>query len=75
LERLDLITTLLPVAALAQSLQGPCTLKELSLGDLDDTDCSNSGGLDSNVSLEVLDVRENIFTHNGACQFFELLPR
>jgi hypothetical protein len=65
------------IAALAQSLQGPCTLKKLSLRDcdLDDTGLLQLGeALTSNISLEDLDVRENDITHNGACQFFELLP-
>jgi hypothetical protein len=75
LERLDLITTLLPVAALAQSLQGPCTLKELSLGDPTTRDCSAREALTSNVSLEVLDVRDNDFHPQRSLSFFELFPR
>jgi Ran GTPase-activating protein (RanGAP) involved in mRNA processing and transport len=66
------------IAALAQSLRGPCTLKELSLVrcSLDDTGLLKLGeALTSNVSLEILGVRRNNFTHNGACQFFELLPQ
>jgi hypothetical protein len=81
LERLDLDgndVTSCGVTALAQSLQGPCTLKELNLFrcNLDDTGLLKLGeALTSNVSLEGLDVRVNDITHNGACQFFELLPQ
>jgi hypothetical protein len=63
---------------LARCLQGPCTLKKLSLRDcdLDDTGLLQLGeALTSNVSLELLDVSENDFTHNGACQFFALLAQ
>jgi hypothetical protein len=66
------------IAALTQSLQGPCTLKKLSLVycDLDDTGLLKLGeALTSNVSLEDLGVGGNDITHNGACQFFELLPQ
>jgi Ran GTPase-activating protein (RanGAP) involved in mRNA processing and transport len=66
------------IAALAQSLQGPCALKELSIRrcDLDDTELLQLGdALTSNGSLDDLDVRYNDFTHNGASQFFELLPQ
>jgi Leucine-rich repeat (LRR) protein len=65
------------ITALAHSLQGPCTLKELSLigCNLDDTGLLKLGeALTTNVSLEDLDVRGNHYTHDGACQFFELLP-
>jgi hypothetical protein len=81
LERLDLDgndVTSCGVTALAQSLQGPCTLKELSLTrcDLDDTGLLKLGeALTTNISLELLDVRQNNFTHNGTCQFLELLPQ
>jgi Ran GTPase-activating protein (RanGAP) involved in mRNA processing and transport len=47
---------------------------ELRSCDLDDTGLLTREALTSNVSLEVLDVRCNDFTHNGA-QFFELLPQ
>jgi Ran GTPase-activating protein (RanGAP) involved in mRNA processing and transport len=65
------------IAALAEGLQGPCTLKELSLKacGLDDTDLLKLGeALTSNISLEVLDVRENDYSRDGASQFFKLLP-
>jgi Ran GTPase-activating protein (RanGAP) involved in mRNA processing and transport len=65
------------IVALAQSLQGPCTLKELSLRScqLDDTGLLKLGeALTSNDALEVLDVGNNYFTHDGASQFFDLLP-
>jgi Ran GTPase-activating protein (RanGAP) involved in mRNA processing and transport len=71
------IVTSCGIAALAQNLQGPCTLKELSLVvcDLDDTGLLKLGeALTTNDTLEVLDVRQNGFTHNGASQFFNLLP-
>jgi hypothetical protein len=77
LESLISITTVLPVAknaALSQDLQGPCTLKELMLRNSTTQAQNPSGGLDSNVSLEVLDC-EYMISHNGACQFFELFPR
>jgi hypothetical protein len=70
--------TICGIAALALSLQGPCTLKKLGLVNcnLDDTGLLKLGeALTSNVSLEGLDVRVNDITHNGACQFFELLPQ
>jgi hypothetical protein len=66
------------IAALLQGLQKPCTLKYLSLQccDLDDTGLLKLGeALTTNDTLEVVDVRENGFTHNGASQFFELLPQ
>jgi Ran GTPase-activating protein (RanGAP) involved in mRNA processing and transport len=66
------------IAALAQSLRGPCTLKELSVAlcRLDDTGLLKLGeALTTNDTLEVLDVRGNEFTHNGASQFFDLLPQ
>jgi Ran GTPase-activating protein (RanGAP) involved in mRNA processing and transport len=66
------------IVALAHSLQGPCTLKKLSLEEcgLDDTGLLKLGeALTSNVSLEVLDVSDNGFSHNGVSQFFELLPQ
>jgi Ran GTPase-activating protein (RanGAP) involved in mRNA processing and transport len=83
LERLDMnfnSVTSCGITALAESLQGPCTLKYLSLSscDLDDTGLLKLGeALTTNVSLEVLDVRGelNDITHNGAGQFFELLPQ
>jgi Ran GTPase-activating protein (RanGAP) involved in mRNA processing and transport len=65
------------IAALAESLRGPCTLKELSLRacDLDDTALLELGeALTSNISLEVLDVRGNDCSRDGASQFFKLLP-
>jgi hypothetical protein len=81
LETLDLdvndVTTC-GIAALAQSLQGPCTLKKLGLTrcDLDDTELLKLGeALTTNVLLEILDVKFNHVTHDGACQFFELLPQ
>jgi hypothetical protein len=61
-----------------ESLQGPCTLKELSLKQcgLDDMGLLNLGeALTTNVSLEVLDVRSNGFTLDGVSYFFELLPK
>jgi Ran GTPase-activating protein (RanGAP) involved in mRNA processing and transport len=66
------------ITALAQSLQGPCALRELNLYgcDLDDAGLLKLGeALTTNVSLEVLNVSANNCTHNGACQFFELLPQ
>jgi hypothetical protein len=66
------------IAELARRLQGPCALKDLSLEGcgLDDTGLLQLGeALTSNVSLEVLDVRKNAFTHNGVSQFFDLLPQ
>jgi hypothetical protein len=66
------------IAALAQSMQGPCTLKKLSLVlcDLDDTGLLQLGeALTSNATLEILNVRSNNFTQNGASQFFDLLPQ
>lgn len=66
------------IAAFAQSLQGLCTLKELILFfcDLDDTGLLKLGeALTSYVSLEVLGVRGRVFTHNGACRFFEPPPQ
>jgi Ran GTPase-activating protein (RanGAP) involved in mRNA processing and transport len=81
LERLDLgcnSVTSCGIAALAPSLQGPCTLKELSLVccDLNDTGLLKLGeALTINVSLEVVDVSLNNLTQNGACQFFDLLPQ
>jgi Ran GTPase-activating protein (RanGAP) involved in mRNA processing and transport len=66
------------IAALAEGLQGPCTLKELCLKacGLDDTDLLKLGrALTFNVSLEVLDVRESDCSRDGANQFFELLPQ
>jgi Ran GTPase-activating protein (RanGAP) involved in mRNA processing and transport len=66
------------IAALAQSLQGPCTLKKLSLirCQLDDTGLLKLGeALTTNEALEILDVRANVFTHNGASEFFYLLPQ
>jgi hypothetical protein len=65
------------IAALAQGLQGPCTLKELRLRDcrLDDTALLKLGeALTTNDALDVLDVKENHFTPDGVSQFFELLP-
>jgi hypothetical protein len=64
------------ISILAQGLQGPCTLKKLSLVacELDDAGLLLLGeALTTNVSLEVIDVRSNDFTHNGASQFFDLL--
>jgi hypothetical protein len=81
LEVLDLdynSVTTCGIAALAQSLQGPCFLKKLSLMccDLDDTGLLKLGeALTTNVSLEVLDVLGNHFTDDGASQFLELLPQ
>jgi Ran GTPase-activating protein (RanGAP) involved in mRNA processing and transport len=73
------IVTSCGIAALAQSLQGPCTLKQLSLRncDLDDVGLLKLGEvLTTNFILEDLDVRlHNSFTHNGASQFFQLLPQ
>jgi Ran GTPase-activating protein (RanGAP) involved in mRNA processing and transport len=66
------------IAALAQSLRGPCTLKELRLRrcQLDDAGLLKLGeALITNEALEVLDVRGNNFTHIGASQFFDLLPQ
>jgi Ran GTPase-activating protein (RanGAP) involved in mRNA processing and transport len=75
----DSAATSCGITALAQSLQGSCTLKRLSLRgcDLDDTGLLKLGeALTTNVSLEMLDVRgNNGFTLNGACQFFGLLPQ
>jgi Ran GTPase-activating protein (RanGAP) involved in mRNA processing and transport len=81
LETLDLsfnTFTTCGIAALAHSLEGPCTLKKLSLRHchLNDTGLVQLGeALTSNVSLEVLDVSGNDYTNNGASQFFELLPQ
>jgi Ran GTPase-activating protein (RanGAP) involved in mRNA processing and transport len=81
LETLDLsfnTFTTCGIAALAHSLEGPCTLKKLSLMGchLNDTGLVRLGEvLTSNVSLEVLGVKYNGFTHNGASQFFDLLPQ
>jgi hypothetical protein len=81
LERLDLDynrVTSCGITVLAQSLQGPCTLKTLGLSGcvLDDAGLLKLGeALTSNVSLEDLYVSGNDFTHDGACQFFELLPQ
>jgi Ran GTPase-activating protein (RanGAP) involved in mRNA processing and transport len=66
------------IAALAHSLQRPCSLKTLNLMccDLNDTGLLMLGeALITNFSLEVLEVYGNDFTHNGACQFVELLPQ
>jgi Ran GTPase-activating protein (RanGAP) involved in mRNA processing and transport len=66
------------IAALAQSLRGPCTLKVLRLRrcQLDDAALLKLGeALITNDALEVLDVRGNNFTHIGASQFFDLLPQ
>jgi Ran GTPase-activating protein (RanGAP) involved in mRNA processing and transport len=81
LETLDLDlngVTSCGITALAQRLQGPCTLKELSLTScgLNDTDLLKLGeALTSNGALEVLDVSNNDFTHYGVSHFFELLPQ
>jgi hypothetical protein len=64
------------IAALAEGLRGPCTLKELSLRacDLNDADLLKLGeALTSNISLEILDVRETDCSRDGASQFFKLL--
>jgi hypothetical protein len=43
---------------------------------LDDTGLLKLGkALTTNDALELLDVRNNAFTHNGASQFFDLLPQ
>jgi Ran GTPase-activating protein (RanGAP) involved in mRNA processing and transport len=66
------------IAAIAQGLQGPCSLKELSLDQcsLTDTGLLLLGeALTTNVSLEILDVDRNDFTHDGVSQFFGLLPQ
>jgi hypothetical protein len=66
------------VAALAQSLRGPCTLKELSLMacQLDDTGLLKLGeALTTNDALEVLNVIDNDITLTGASQFYDLLPQ
>jgi Ran GTPase-activating protein (RanGAP) involved in mRNA processing and transport len=66
------------ITALTEGLQGPCTLKELSLVhcQLGDAGLLKLGeALTTNDALEVLDVRVNHFTHNGASQFFGLLPQ
>jgi Ran GTPase-activating protein (RanGAP) involved in mRNA processing and transport len=66
------------IAALAEGLQGPCTLKELTLMacELDDPGLLLLGeALTTNDTLEVLDVRSNNFTHSGASQFFDLLSQ
>jgi Ran GTPase-activating protein (RanGAP) involved in mRNA processing and transport len=77
--KMDLNTwTSCGIAALAQSLRGPCTLKALRLRQcqLDDTGLLKLGEvLTTNDALEVLDVSGNACTRNGACQFFELLPQ
>jgi hypothetical protein len=81
LETLDLdcsVVTSCGIAILAQGLQGPCTLKKLSLVacELDDTGLFLIGeALTKNEALEILDVRNNNFAHNGASQFFDLLPK
>jgi Ran GTPase-activating protein (RanGAP) involved in mRNA processing and transport len=66
------------IAALAQSLRGPCTLKELSLMEcqLDNTGLLKLGeALTTNDALEVLNVRDNDITHTGASQFCDMLPQ
>jgi hypothetical protein len=66
------------IAALAHSLQGSCTLKQLSLigCNLDDSGLLKLGEvLTTNSILEDLDVRQNNFTYSGVSQFFELLPQ
>jgi Ran GTPase-activating protein (RanGAP) involved in mRNA processing and transport len=66
------------IAALTQSLRGPCTLKELSLVgcQLDDSGLLKLGeALITSNTLEVLDVRDNDFAPNGTSQFFNLLPQ
>jgi hypothetical protein len=66
------------IAALAEGLQGPCTLKELSLFccQLDDTGLLKLGeALTTNDALEFLDVRGSAFTHSGVSQFFGMLPQ
>jgi Ran GTPase-activating protein (RanGAP) involved in mRNA processing and transport len=71
------IVTSCGIAALAQSLQSSCTLKELGLFNcqLDDTGLLKLGeALTTNDAVEVLDVRSNNFTHDGVSQFFGLLP-
>jgi Ran GTPase-activating protein (RanGAP) involved in mRNA processing and transport len=81
LETLDLScnsVTTCGITALAKSLQGPCTLKKLNLMqcELDDTDLLILGdALTTNNTLEVLNVRGNAFTDNGASQFFDMLPQ
>jgi Ran GTPase-activating protein (RanGAP) involved in mRNA processing and transport len=81
LETLDLncnTVTSCGIGALAHSLQGPCTLKELDLFrcGLDDTGLLKLGeALTTNDVLEVLNVKENNFTYSGVSQFFELLPQ
>jgi Ran GTPase-activating protein (RanGAP) involved in mRNA processing and transport len=81
LETLDLdynTVTSCGIAALAEGLQGPCTLKELSLVacELDDTGLFLLGeALTTKDALEILNVRRNNFTHNGASQFFDSLPQ
>jgi Ran GTPase-activating protein (RanGAP) involved in mRNA processing and transport len=65
------------IAAIAQGLQGSPSLKELSLDQcsLADTGLLLLGeALTTNVSLEILDVDRNDFTHDGVSQFFGLLP-
>jgi Ran GTPase-activating protein (RanGAP) involved in mRNA processing and transport len=66
------------IATLAKSLQGPCTLKVMSLigCELNDTGLLLLGeALTKNDTLEVLHVRENNFTHNGVSPFFDLRPQ
>jgi Ran GTPase-activating protein (RanGAP) involved in mRNA processing and transport len=66
------------IVKIAEALQGPCTLKELTLKecDLDDAGLLKLGeALTTNNSLEILDVRNNDFTQDGASQFLELLPQ
>jgi hypothetical protein len=83
LETLDLdhnIVTSCGIAALAEGLQGPCTLKKLNLSscELDDTGLLKLGeALTTNDALEVLDVRghTNTFSADGASQFVGLLSQ
>jgi Ran GTPase-activating protein (RanGAP) involved in mRNA processing and transport len=77
LNLLDNTVTSCGIAALAEGVKGPCTLKELSLQccELDDAGLLKLGeALTTNVILDVLDVRYNAFTQNGISQFFDLLP-
>jgi Ran GTPase-activating protein (RanGAP) involved in mRNA processing and transport len=66
------------IAALAQSLQGPCTLKGLNLDQcsLTDTGLLLVGeALTTNVSLKILNLGRNDFTHEGVSKFFGLLSQ
>jgi hypothetical protein len=64
--------------ALCETLHGNTTLRYLAIGSnkLADTGLLLLGeALTTNVSLEILDMDHNDFTHDGVSQFFGLLPQ